>query len=66
MNIKFTDIGFVTDDVLRLCAFYQSIFGGTVDGDKSHTALRLDGMSSFQFKDPDGNTLNFRTVAKKS
>ncbi|MCL2364928.1 MAG: VOC family protein [Defluviitaleaceae bacterium] len=120
MSIKFTDVGFVTSDVLRLRAFYQSLFGGTVDGNKMHASLRMDGMGftflrhrnaafyyeladgasnviltfdvdaehtrvaslgveiiyapkthpwgarSFQFKDPDGNVLNFRTVAKKS
>jgi len=121
MSIQFTDITFITNDVLRLCAFYESVFGGKAEGDEVHSTLgvngtyfvflmqktpafyyeRTDGASniilsfnvddvdaeyqrlvvlgveiykeptthpwgarSFQFKDPDGNNLNFRSMPK--
>ena len=122
MNIKFTDICFITNDVLRLRAFYESVFGGKAEGDELHSTLGIDGIyfvflaqknpafyyemadganntilsfnvddvdaeherllslaaeilseptthpwgaRSFQFKDPDGNILNFRSIPKK-
>ena len=121
MKIKFSDICFVTNDVLRLRAFYEAVFGGKTEGDEFHSSLVLGNMGftfahvdilqqnpsfnyvstnvanniiasfdvenvdaeyqrllplgaqmlneptthpwgarSFQFKDPDGNILNFR------
>jgi len=121
MDIQFTDLCFVTKDVLRLCAFYESVFGGKAEGDKWHSTLGINGLHfvflleknsdfyyefagntsntilsfnvddldveyqrlialsaevinepkthpwgarSFQFKDPDGNILNFRSLPK--
>lgn len=34
MSKQFTDLCFVTKDVLRLCAFYESVFGGKAEGDE--------------------------------
>lgn len=121
MSKQFTDVCFITKDVLRLCAFYESVFGGKAEGDEVHSVLSLDGIAltfmkektsvfyyefanglqntiisftvddadveyqrllsigarmlnepithpwgakSFQFKDPDGNILNFRSLPK--
>lgn len=125
MTMKFTDICFITNDVLRLSAFYEAVFGGKAEGDEFHSGLTLDGIGftfdhvvplqesaafryvsagggnnvivcfnvddvdaeyqrllplgaemlneptthpwgarSFQFRDPDGNVLNFRTIPK--
>jgi uncharacterized glyoxalase superfamily protein PhnB len=121
MNIHFTDVSFVTHDVLRLRAFYEVVFGGEAEGDEAHSTLEIDGAyfvflsqknpmfyyeftegvsntilsftvddadaeyqrifalgtemqnepkthpwgaRSFQFKDPDGNILNFRSLPK--
>ena len=122
MSIQFTDICYITEDVLRLRAFYEAMFGGKAKGDAVHSGLALDGLTftfdcvsalqetsafhyvtsggannvivsfnvddvgteyqrllplgvemlneptthpwgarSFQFKDPDGNILNFRS-----
>lgn len=32
MSIQFTDVCFITEDVLRLRAFYEAIFDGTAEG----------------------------------
>lgn len=122
MNIQFTDVSFITNDVLRLRAFYESVFGGKAEGDEVHSTLEINGTyfvflmqktpafyyeftddasntilsfnvedvdveykrllplgaemqgepkthpwgaRSFQFKDPDGNILNFRSMPKE-
>lgn len=122
MNVHFTDVCFITNDVLRLCAFYESVFGGKAEGDEWHSTLGINGLHfvflleknsdfyyefagnvsntilsfnvddldveyrrlislgaemineptthpwgarSFQFKDPDGNILNFRSLPKE-
>ena len=126
MNIKFTDVCFITNDVLRLRDFYEAVFGVEAEGDEIHSGISLDGLTfvfdhvdiadenptfryieagsannvivgfnvddvdaeyqrllplgakmlneptthpwgarSFQFRDPDGNVLNFRTPAKE-
>ncbi len=125
MSIKFTDICFITADVLRLRAFYEAVFGGRAEGDEIHSGLTAAGVTfvfdhvciaeenpsfryiksgeannviigfdvddadaeydrlsasgaellnrptthpwgarSFQFKDPDGSILNFRSFRK--
>lgn len=122
MSIQFTDVCYITEDVLRLRAFYEAVFGGKSKGDAVHSGLALDGLvftfdyvsalqetsafhyvtsggtnnvivsfsvddvdteyrrllplgvemlneptthpwgaRSFQFRDPDGNILNFRS-----
>lgn len=122
MNIQFIDLCFVTKDVLQLCAFYESVFGGKAEGDEWHSTFGINGLhfvfmlekntdfyyefsenasntilsfnvddldleyhrlislgadlinepithpwgaKSFQFKDPDGNILNFRSFPKE-
>lgn len=121
MSMQFTDVCFITNDVLRLCAFYESVFGGKAEGDETHSVFSQAGINftfmlektpafyfemssgvsntiltfnvddvdveyerlllmkieimhepkthplgarSFQFKDPDGNILNFRSLPK--
>lgn len=125
MSIQFTDICFIIEDVLRLRTFYESVFGGTAEGNEVHSSLAAGGVNftfdyveplqessvfhyvstggannvivgfdvgdvdteykrlmllgieilneptthpwgarSFQFKDPDGNILNFRSLQK--
>jgi len=126
MAIRFTDICFITEDVMRLRAFYENVFGGEAQGDEIHSGLNAGGVAfvfdnvagvkedsafhyveagcannviigfdvddvdaeyrrlwtlgvrmlceptthpwgarSFQFRDPDGNILNFRTRVKE-
>jgi len=127
MSIRFTDVCFITNDVLRLRAFYETVFGVKAEGDEIHSGLSIDGLTfvfdhvdiadenptfrfisaggannvivgfnvddvdaeyqrllplgaqmlnepkthpwgarSFQFKDPDGNILNFRSMPKEA
>jgi len=120
--MNFTDACFVTNDVLRLRAFYETVFSGKAEGDEWHSTLRIGGLHmvfllennsdfyyeyangasntvlnfnvddtdteyqrllslgvephtkptthpwgarSFQFKDPDGNIINFRNRPKE-
>ena len=124
--MKFTDVCFITNDVLRLRAFYERVFCRKAEGDEIHSGISLDGLTlvfdhvdiaddnpafrfvqaggannvivgfnvddvdseyqrllplganmlnepkthpwgarSFQFKDPDGNILNFRSILKE-
>ncbi len=124
--MQFTDICFITEDVLNLKTFYEAVFGVKAEGDEYHSeliignlALTFDcatllkenhsfayvsgkssnntiicfnvddvnaeyrrllslgvellnqptthpwGACSFQFRDPDGNILNFRTTLKE-
>ena len=126
MDAKFTDVCYLTEDVRRLCAFYEAVFGGVAEGDDIHSGLAAGGMffsfdsatllkenpafsyvsgqscdntivgfnvedvdaeyerllalgvrmlnqptthpwgaRSFQFRDPDGNILNFRSIPKE-
>ena len=122
MSIQFTDICFITNDVMRLRAFYESVFGGKSEGDEVHSTLGINGTyfvfmkektdvfyfemadgasntilsfnvddcdteykrllvlgakihnepkthpwgaRSFQFKDPEENILNFRSMPKE-
>ena len=44
MSIQFTDVCFVTNDVLRIRAFYESVFGGKAEGDEWHSTLRIGGL----------------------
>ena len=121
MNVQFADICFITKDVLRLRAFYETVFGSKSEGDEVHSTLGINGTyfvfmmqktdvfyfemmegasntilsfnvddvdseyqrlfalgvemvnepkthswgaRSFQFKDSDGNVLNFRSLPK--
>ena len=125
MSIQFTDVCFITNDVIRLRSFYEAVFGGKAEGDEWHSGMSMDGLTlvfdhvdiadenptfryveaggannviigfnvddvaaeyqrllslgvemlneptthpwgarSFQFRDPDGNILNFRSLLK--
>ena len=44
MKHKLTDICFVTNDVLRICAFYESVFGGKAEGDEWHSTMNVGGL----------------------
>ena len=45
MSIQFTDICFITKDVLRLRAFYEAVFGGKSEGSKTHSTLAINGLN---------------------
>lgn len=125
MSIGFTDVCFITNDVLRLRAFYEAVFGVKAEGNEIHSGISITGLTlvfdhvdiadensafhyvragsannvivgfnvddvdaeysrlrslgaemlneptthpwgarSFQFRDPDGNILNFRSLVK--
>lgn len=127
MGFQFTDICFITNDVLRLRAFYEAVFNVRAEGDEIHSGISINGLTlvfdhvdiadenpsfryveagsannvivgfnvdnvdaeyqrllslgaemlneptthpwgarSFQFRDPDGNILNFRSIAKEN
>lgn len=126
MSFQFSDICFITNDVLRMRGFYEAVFNCKAEGDEYHSTLNAYGASftfdyavplkeleafhyvstkgannvvfgfnvddidveykrllllnadmlnqptthpwgarSFQFKDPDGNILNFRSLPKE-
>jgi predicted enzyme related to lactoylglutathione lyase len=125
MAMQFTDVCFITNDVLRLRVFYEAVFGVKAEGDEIHSGISIEGLTlvfdhvdiaeentafryvkaggannvivsfnvddvdaeyrrllslgaemlneptthpwgarSFQFRDPDGNILSFRSVPK--
>ena len=124
MSFQFTDICYVTPDVMKLRTFYETVFCAKADGDEYHSFISVGGLNltfdwvkhlaedpvfgyvsgergsnaiicfnvddvdseyrrltemgietlneptthpwgarSFQFKDTDGNILNFRSLA---
>ena len=126
MAIQFTDVCYITKDVLKLRVFYEAVFGVEAEGDERHSGLSIPGLTfcfdnasnlqdmlafryvegggannvivgfnvedvdveyerllalgvemlnqpithpwgarSFQFEDPDGNILNFRSFPKE-
>jgi uncharacterized glyoxalase superfamily protein PhnB len=126
MSIQFTDVCFITNDVLRLRAVYEAVFDVEAEGGEIHSGISIDGLTlvfdhvdiadenqafryvsaggannvivgfnaddvdteykrllslgaqmlnepttqpwgarSFQFRDPDGNILNFRAIPKR-
>lgn len=44
MSIQFTDVCLITNDVLRLCAFYESVFGCKAEGDEIHSFIHAPGL----------------------
>lgn len=42
--MKFSDIGLITDDVKRLCRFYEQVFNVQAEGDEIHATVRLPGL----------------------
>ena len=126
MATQFIDVCLITNDVLRLREFYETVFGVQAKGDEIHSGISISGLAlvfdhvdiadenptfryvsaggannvivgfnvddvdaeyerlrtlgaqmlneptthpwgarSFQFKDPDGNIINFRTIPKE-
>jgi len=53
MSIQFTDLCFVTKNVLRLCAFYESVFGGKAEGDEWHSILGIERLKTTCFGNED-------------
>ena len=45
MATKFTDVCFITNDVLRLRAFYEVVFGVQSEGNEIHSGISLDGLT---------------------
>ena len=45
MSILFTDVCFITNDVLRLRAFYEVVFAVGAEGDEIHSGLSIDGLT---------------------
>ncbi len=45
MKHKFTDICFITSDVLRLRTFYENLFGVKAEGDEIHSGLSIEGLT---------------------
>ena len=44
-NHKFTDICFITNDVMRLRGFYETVFGSKSEGDERHSTLTVGGLA---------------------
>ena len=42
--IEFTDVCFLTDDVLKLREFYESVFNIKAEGDEIHSGLVVEGL----------------------
>ncbi len=64
MSIQFTDVCFITEDVLGLRAFYEVIFGGTAEGDEVHSSLTAGGVTfTFDFVEPLQESSAFRYVS---
>ena len=43
MNIYFTDVCFITNDVLRLRSFYETLFECKSEGDEIHSFVHVPG-----------------------
>jgi uncharacterized glyoxalase superfamily protein PhnB len=43
--MQFTDICFITQDVPRLAAFYEAVFGSKAQGDEVHAGLEAGGVT---------------------
>jgi uncharacterized glyoxalase superfamily protein PhnB len=42
--MKFSDICFISPNVMRLCAFYEAVFGGNAEGNEIHATLAAGGL----------------------
>jgi hypothetical protein len=45
MNIHFTDVCFITNDVLRLSEFYEAVFSVKAEGNEIHSGISIDGLT---------------------
>ena len=63
MSIQFTDVCFITNDVPRLRAFYEHVFGANAEGDKTHSGISIDGLSLvFDHVDIANDNRTFRFI----
>jgi len=64
MSMKFTDICFITNDVLKLRAFYETVFDVKAEGDEWHSGIRLGEMAIvFDYADMLQSNNAFRYVS---
>lgn len=64
MSVQFTDICFITGDVLRLRTFYETVFYGTAEGNEVHSSLIASGVTfTFDFVEPLQESTAFRYVS---
>ena len=64
MSFQFTDVCFITEDVLRLRTFYEAVFGGTAEGNEVHSSIAAGGMTfTFDFVEPLQESSVFRYVS---
>jgi hypothetical protein len=67
MSIQFTDICFITEDVMRLRAFHEAIFGVTAEGNEVHSSLVVGGATfTFDFVAPLQESSVFHYVSAGS
>ena len=45
MATQFTDVCFITNDVLRLRTFYEAVFDVEAEGDEIHSGISMDGLT---------------------
>ena len=45
MATQFTDVCFITNDVLQLRAFYEVVFGMVAEGNEIHSGISIDGLT---------------------
>jgi predicted enzyme related to lactoylglutathione lyase len=55
--MKFSDICLITDDVLRLAQFYETVFGGTVEGDATHAVVTASGLAIAIYRKSDAESV---------
>ena len=58
MRMQFTDVCFITNDVLRLRAFYEAIFGGKAEGDEIHSFVHAPGLGIAIYNKDKASTEN--------
>ena len=44
MSIKFTDVCFITENVLRISTFYETVFKVKAEGDEIHSYIHAPGL----------------------
>ena len=60
MNYQFTDVCFITNDVLRLREFYEAVFGVKAEGDEWHSTMKIGSLHSdfyYEYADGASNTI---------
>lgn len=45
MSFQFTDVCFITNDVMRLRAFYETVFGVKAEGNEIHSGISINGLT---------------------